>query len=433
MRSMLFRAAIVYGVLLLSGAAQSANFRVIHTFCAETNCTDGQNPLGSLTVDAQGNIYGVTVYGGAASLGTVYVLKPGHGRKFSLETLYSFCTEDGCPVGQMPTAGVIRDISGNLYGMTSAGGTGDKGVAYKLALQSDGTWTQTVLQTFTGPNGASPLGAFAYAGEASGAPYDGTSPLYGTTISGGTDPNGGTVFALTPDGSNWSFETILNFSAATNSQTGFQPLAAPVVDASGNLFGTTNGGPAHNGGVVFKLVHGHSGWTEHLPHIFCTGCNDNTSSPAGLAMDATGNLVGTTGFGGPSCVFTHHGPKRCGGGIFRLTPNGKKWDYAALYDFCAVNKACRDGNIETISPAPVIDASGNIYGTTSDGGRYGYGVLFRIRTDGTYEILHSFCKPGNCGDGGTPDGLGIDAEGHIYGIAVQGNANNAGTVFEYTP
>jgi uncharacterized repeat protein (TIGR03803 family) len=81
----------------------------------------------------------------------------------------------------------------------------------------------------------------------------------------------------------------------------------------------------------------------------------------------------------------------------------------------------------------VVDASGNVYGTTSDGGRYDFGVLFRIRTDNTYEVLHDFCKPGDCSDAVTPDGLVMDTAGHIFGVAVQGGPNNGGAIFEYTP
>jgi len=412
-------------VLLFGGAAQGASFRIVHNFCEETNCTDGQNPLGHLTIDAQGNLYGTANGGGAANRGTLYELKRGHGRQFTLKTLYSFC--DGCQGGQQPISGVIRDTSGNLYGMTELGGASGKGVAYKLTPRRNGEWTQTVLQTFTGSNGSYPYATFAYAGATSGLPYDGISPLYGTTLTGGTDPNAGTMFALTPDGANWTFETIFNFSTVAGSTTGARPTATPVVDAAGNVFGTAGSR------TVYMLVHGDEGWSEETIYNFCSGCNDNTATPSGLTMDAAGALVGGAGSGGPYCTPGHHGPRRCGGGIYKLTPDGTSWDYTALYDFCAKSKACRDGKIETVAIPPVVDASGNVYGTASDGGKYGFGVLFRIRTDGVYEVLHDFCKPGDCRDGLTPDQLVMAADGSIYGITVQGGPNNAGALFEFQP
>lgn len=421
MRAALIPAAIL--VLIGGGAAAGSSFRVIHNFCAQASCTDGQFPFGKLTVDATGNIYGVTVGGGVANRGIVYELK--RGRHHILNILYNFCKETGCPNGTSVTGGVIRDTKGNLYGTTYAGGASDDGVAYRLAPQKSGEWSQTLLTTFTGANGAHPNGALGYAGQTSGLQYDGVSPLYGVTGQGGIDPNGGTMFTLTPNGANWDFETIFNFS--TDGGTGYAPYSAPIVDAAGNVFGTANNN------VVYKLAYVDSTWNEEVVYTFCQGCNDNLQGPDGITFDASGAIVGTATFGGPYCTFPHGREKRCGGGVFRLTPSSTNWNYAALYDFCAVNKNCKDGKVETIQTAPVIDASGNIYGTTSDGGRYGFGVLFRIQTNGAYEVLHNFCNPRDCSDGATPDGLAIDAKGHILGVAVQGGPNNGGAIFEYTP
>ncbi|HEX4859815.1 MAG TPA: choice-of-anchor tandem repeat GloVer-containing protein [Rhizomicrobium sp.] len=428
MRSVIVPAAML--VLLFGGTAQAGSLRVIHDFCAQALCTDGDAPNGNLVIDPQGNVYGTAEGGGAPQHGLVYELKRGHGKQFTFETLYTFCTEDGCPDGYQ-AEGVIRDTSGNLYGMTEGGGTSNDGTAYMLTPRHGGAWKYTKLKIFNGNDGDLPIGTFGYAGSESGLPYDGTSPLYGTTVSGGTSPTGGTVFTITPDGGHWTFQTIFNFTAQGDANE--DPAGTPVLDASGNLFGTTlvNG----NLGEVYELSpDGGGGWNEHIVYTFCGGCNDNTAGAGELAMDASGSLIGITSYFGPYC--SGHGlhTVRCGGGVFKLAPDGANWDYTALYDFCAKSKKCSDGSEDMIfPPAPVIDAFGNIYGTTRRGGKYGSGVLFRIGTDGSYEVVHNFCAQAGCADGKTPDHLVMAADGSLYGNTVEGGASNGGTVFEFTP
>jgi uncharacterized repeat protein (TIGR03803 family) len=425
MRSAILAATML--VLLFSGAAHGGSFRVIHDFCAEANCTDGWRPNGGLAIDPQGNLYGTARSGGAAAQGTVYELNRGRGKQFTLKTLHSFCQEDDCADGYW-AEGVIRDTSGNLYGMTQNGGTSYDGTAYELTPRRGGEWKYTRLTTFDGAHGILPIGTFGYAGAASGLPYDGTSPLYGTTDFGGTGPNGGTVFTLTPDGAHWNFETIFNFTPAGDDNS--QPAGAPVLDASGNLFGAT----LARDGEIYELTPNGGGWSEQIVYTPCSSCNDKTAGPGELAIDAAGTLVGATGYGGPYCTGAEGHTHRCGGGIFKLAPAGTDWSYTALYDFCAETNKCRDGNEDRVFPAaPVIDASGNIYGTVPHGGKHGFGVLFRIGTDGAYEVVHDFCALANCSDGGIPDHLVMAADGVLYGIATQGGANGGGTVFAFTP
>ena len=422
MRSAILAATTL--VLLFSGAAHGGSFRVIHDFCAEAKCADGSFPYGSLAIDPQGNLYGTAQGGGTAAHGTVYELNRGRGKQFTLKTLYSYCKEDDCPDGY-EAEGVIRDISGNLYGVMQEGGTSHDGLAYELAPRRNGEWKHTILKTFDDSHGGLPLGTFGYAGSASGLPYDGASPLYGTTHFGGTDPLGGTVFTLTPEGAHWKYETIFNFTDGADDNS--EPAGAPVLDASGNLFGTTTDRAA---GEIYELIPGGGGWSEQIVYTPCFSCNDKTYGPGELAIDAAGTLIGGMAYGGPYC--TGHS-QRCGGGIYKLAPAGTDWDYTALYDFCAKNKQCRDGNEDTTYPAaPVIDASGNIYGTVSRGGKHGFGVLFRIGTDGTYEDVHDFCALANCSDGSYPHNLVMAADGVLYGIATQGG-NGAGAVFEFKP
>lgn len=417
-------------VLSFGSAAQGADFRVIHDFCtASQDCSDGGYPLGSLTVDAKGNVYGTALVGGPKDAGTVYELKRGHGGQYALKVLYTFCREADCDDGAQPVGGVIRDVNGNLYGMTMSGRGSQDGTVFKLAPRRHGEWTQTVLQFFDGTNGSLPQAGFGYAGATSGLPYDGVSPLYATTKLGGSDATAGTVFEARPDGDGWQFETIANFGHFD--EAGFNPINTPVVDAAGNVFVTTGGGVGNES--VIALTHGDDGWSEAPVYRFCETCNDQTVRPEGLTLDAAGALIGAAGSAGPYCMTRHHRPWRCGGGIFKLTPDGTDWGYSALYDFCAANNQCVDGVVGMNAPAPVIDAAGNIYGATHDGGSYGGGVLFRIRTDGTYEALHQFCSSQDCPDGSHPAGLGISAEGRIYGVTSQGGARASGTAFEYIP
>lgn len=423
MRSAIVSTAML--VLVFGGTAQGASYRILHDFCAEMDCADGAYPFGSMALDTQGNLYG-TASGGTGHSGIVFELQRGRGKKFKIQTLYNFCKEDGCLDGQLPH-GVIRDVSGNLYGMTYYGGTSNDGVAYRLAPRRKGDWKQTLLQTFAGPNGSTPDDAFGYVGATSGQPYDGTSPLYGTTVDGGTDPQGGTVFTLTPNGAHWTFETIYNFISGSGNAG--SPFTTPVLDASGNLFGTT----ADGSGAVYELTHGGGGWSEKVLYAFCDTCNDNTIWPGELTFDTAGALVGATASSGPYCGFDGQ-PVRCGGGVFRLAPDGAAWDYSALYYFCAKNKQCRDGEDGEISNAKVGDASGNTYGTASSGGKYHGGVLYRIRTDGTYEVVHDFCSTSSCTDGGEPEQLIVAADGKtLYGIAAYGGAYGKGLIFEYAP
>ena len=173
--------------------------QVLYSFCPQSGCADGSQPVASLIMDAAGNLYGTTVIGGAGvdcagpSCGVVFKLAPDG----TQTVLYSFCPQSGCADGAGPRAGLLMDAAGNLYGTTKVGGTGGtggafgQGVVFKLA--PDGT--ETVLYSFCSqlPNctdGATP---------GAGLIMDAAGNLYGTTALGGIAPgNSGVVFALTP-------------------------------------------------------------------------------------------------------------------------------------------------------------------------------------------------------------------------------------------
>jgi len=261
----------------------------------------------------------------------------------------------------------------------------------------------TVIHNFTdGSDGAYPLAGFTM--------YSGN--LYGTASSGGSS-GAGVVFKLSTTGE----ETVLhNFTGGTD---GANPQARLVVDKAGNFYGTTYAGGVSNAGTVFQVTRIGK---ERVLYTF-TGGLDGASPVAGLAIDKAGNLYGTTTAGGASG----------NGTVFKLavpTVSGGAWTEEVLYSFGT-------GTDGTIPVAGVtFDASGNLYGTTSAGGTYGYGTVFQLTPSSpswTENILHDFALGS---DGGIPyAGLVLDTKGHIYGAATEGGAggqSGGGSVFELT-
>ncbi len=302
----------------------AGTYRVLHSFAGGA---DGSGPLAGLIRDDAGNLYGTTEFGGAAGAGVVYrVDLAGH------ETvLYSFT---GFADGGYPTAGVISDSAGNLYGTTSYG-AGGGGVVYKLNPSGQ----QSVLHTFTA--GAGGFGPYA------GVVADPSGNLYGTTAFGGGGE--GVVYRLDPAGN----ESVMRDFKGGGSDSGM-PTAGVTRDAQGNLYGTSNyDGPG--AGDVYKLD---AAGNYMLLHSFTSGA-DGGHPDAGVVLDAQGNLYGTTYNGGASGM----------GVVYKLDPSGAE---TVLYAF----KGGADGG-NPYGPV-TFDAAGNIYGTTTAGGTSGVGVIFKL-------------------------------------------------------
>jgi uncharacterized repeat protein (TIGR03803 family) len=255
------------------------NRKILYSF---KQTADGLRPMSGLISDAQGNFYGTTQYGGT---GRCDGALPGCGVVYEVtltgveRVLYSF---KGKFDGEYPQSVLVRDTRGNLYGTTEYGGAFGYGVVFKLTA----TGKFSVLHTFT----SSPDGALPLPGLVTGA--DGN--LYGTTIEGGTTGclfGCGTVFQLTPSGK----ETVLY--RFTGTPDGENPYASVAFDAQGNLYGTTAGGGANDQGTVFELTPSGS---ETTLYSFCaqTNCTDGAFPQAGVSLDAQGNLYGTTNLGG---------------------------------------------------------------------------------------------------------------------------------------
>jgi uncharacterized repeat protein (TIGR03803 family) len=214
---------------------------VVHPFAGGA---DGRVPQGALTFDAAGNLYGTTALGGGNNdAGTVFKLTPNRGSFGWTETvLYSFQGSSNNGDGYFPDSGVILDSGGNLFGTTTFGGSGDVGTVFELTPSAGGTWTESVVYSFSGPDGTYPHGLT----------QDSSGNIYGTAEGGGPYGNG-TVFELTRSGQQWTLQTLYAFTGRLD---GGLPTGTLLLDGAGNIFGTASeggsGGPEH-GGVVFEL------------------------------------------------------------------------------------------------------------------------------------------------------------------------------------
>jgi len=235
----------------------SWKYKVLHRFGGFRR-GDGQTPTGSLALDGTGNLFGTTITGGSKGWGMVFELSPG-ATGWSETILHNF---QGAPVdGAQPPDGMVFDSSGNLYGLTTAGGVLNDncpygcGTVYELSPNGGG-WTESVLYSFSGgSDGAFP--GCLYKG--CGTPYGAIVTLqdgniYGTASFGGNAPaysGDGVVFELSPSGDQWMEQVLHTF---TSSPDGQLPLGGVVFDGNGNLYGTTvNGGKGTNDGIVYEV------------------------------------------------------------------------------------------------------------------------------------------------------------------------------------
>ncbi|HWU54868.1 MAG TPA: choice-of-anchor tandem repeat GloVer-containing protein [Rhizomicrobium sp.] len=308
---------------------------VLHTF---TGKPDGAAPLGTLVRDATGNLYGTASLGGANNSGTIFKLAPNG----VFTVLYSFPALAGSPQG-----GLVLDPSGNLYGTTKKGGASGYGILFRLA--PDGSFT--VLHSFTGLIKGGPDGAYPQAALV----RDSAGNLYGTTFSGGA-AGFGVIFKLAANGA----YTVLHSMSRGD---GIRPLAPLILDNGGNLYGTASAGGGRGFGTVFRLA---PNGTLTVLYNFQGRINFDGSSPrAGLVLDKTGNLYGTTLNGGAGSTLEIDL-----GIVFKLAPDGT---YTVLHSFVA-NTA--DGTHPY--GELLMDASGNLYGTASAGAATGFGTVFKM-------------------------------------------------------
>ncbi len=280
------------------------------------------------------------------------------------------------------------------------------------------TPSDKIIHTFTGgTDGERPYSELL---------LDKNGNLFGTTLAGGGVgtcdgfPGCGIVFELSPGVSGWT-ETILY--VFTGSSDGGSPIGGLVMDKSGNLYGTTAlaGGDAFCGTVFELSPAAGGGWTESTLYQFKGGAeNDGCSPQATLTLDAKGNLYGTTYAGGS--------PDQNAGIVFELSLPfaGGSWIETVLVTFDYTNGGTPGGKL-------ALDATDHLYGTTLDGGSFGWGSVFKL-TPGPGGWSASTIFSFTCGDnGGVPYGVVFDKTGHLYGTTSQCGADDVGTVFRLSP
>ena len=377
------------------------------------NSPDGSAPWSGLARDRGGNLYGTTSLGGDYGYGMVFrVTKRGSG--WILQPLYSFPSPHQGNDGAQPNAPVVVAADGTIYGTTTTGGD-NQGTVFRL------TPPPRACENSLCPWSETILYRFA-GGTDGGNPYspvilDAHGNVYGTTQSGGS-ANLGAVFELTPSGSGWTETVLYSFTGIPD---GSQPETGLLLGSDGNLYGTTADGGTGNSGTVFQLVPSGGGWSENVLYSF--GAFDGYAPYGGLIQDHNGNLYGTTAYSGSG-----------NGSVFELSLSGGGWNFTTLYQLTS-------GGAGTVGPvgALLLDSAGNLYGTTFQGGLLtcgngsGCGTVFKLSPhsgDWTYNLLYQFSG----GDSGAfpVDGLASDPQGNIYGTGFGGNSGN-GVVFEWTP
>jgi uncharacterized repeat protein (TIGR03803 family) len=378
----------------LAPRSAQPQFRILYSF---QGGTDGQDSGAGLISDEAGNFYSTTSGGGAVcaggGCGTVFKID-----KAGNETvLYAFT---GGADGEYPSTTLVRDADGALYG-TASGGADKAGTVFKL----DTSGKFTLLYTF--PGGAAGSGPSALV-------LDSAGNLYGTTSNGGDlrcgpsyAPGCGTVFKLDTDHQETVLYTFVGGSGGANPQAGL------VRDAAGNFYGTTfyGGNPTcydgyrHGCGVVFRVD---TGGKETVLHRF--NGSDGSNPYAGVLPDTSGNLYGTTFFGGSSRFGT----------LFKLTKTGK---LILLHSF--------SGGADGANPYAGVtqDSAGNLYGVADEGG-IGAGTVFKVDTAGKLIVLHTFSD--NAGGANPVGTLLRDGAGTLYGTTVLGGTGGGGTVFKIT-
>jgi uncharacterized repeat protein (TIGR03803 family) len=403
-------------------AAPAQTETVLYSFGIQA--VDGATPWDSLILDKQGNLYGTTEQGGEYGVGEVFMLSPPakkHGAWME-SVLYSFGRQSGD--GVSPYDSLVMDKEGNLYGTTNEGGPNNFGTVFKLSAEGGGAWTETVLYGFGGTphDGSLPF---------AGLIMDKEGNLYGTTYGGGAS-NVGTVFELSPPvkkGGAWTETVLYGFGGVPHD--GSHPYAGLVIDKAGNLYGTTEQGGAYGFGTVCKLsppTEKGGAWTETVLYSFGSQSGDGVNPWDSLVMDKKGNLYGTTS-GGGAYVY---------GEVFKLSPPAQEsgdWAETLLYSFGSYSI---DGQYPFDSL--LMDKKGNLYGTTTGGGKYGSGTVFELSPPAgkgdawTEKLLYTFGKQSNNGE--EPwDSLIMDKDGNLYGTTTEGGATNncdygCGTVFK---
>jgi uncharacterized repeat protein (TIGR03803 family) len=393
--------------------AKAQTYTVLHSF---NSAIDGANPTGGVTQGLFGDLAGTTVIGGPNGGGTAYTILTNG----TFTTLHAFCAMlvgDICEDGNDLPAGLSRSFEVYVYGVTTSGGfmNNNNGTLFKIGP----TGMLTTFVNFTGIGGANPganPSATLFHYEDSGGDF------YGTTEVGGTNGlNLGTIFSITGKGTD--FASLYSFSGPD----GELPVAALAEGNDENLYGTTPSGGANGDGTVFQ--YNPNTLVLTTLHSFCSSanCTDGKEPLGALAQGSDGNLYGTTLAGGA------HGK----GTVFKITPGGT---LTVIYSFCSKTSGgiCVDG--ASPEAGPILANDGNFYGTTVLGGtastacmqaqKNGCGTIFKLTPSGALTTLYNFCQETACADGNAADSPLVQfTSGELYGTTFEGGANGDGTVY----
>jgi uncharacterized repeat protein (TIGR03803 family) len=365
----------------------------------------------------------------AVAAAGVGVFVPYSGPAAQFTRLHGFCASTNCLDGEYPNP-VAMDGSGSLYGTTYSGGKYGKGVVFKLVPNADtGKYKEYILHNF-GKLAGSKDGA----NPSGRLVLDADGNLYGTTVSGGKGANG-TIYKLTHGTGGWSFKLLYSFCTHFNGHEcpdGAEPSDGLTYSGQGS------GSPWNESSPLFGTAAGGAAngngavfqlaFDGSLVNYAVIHQFSSGELPGGLAVDGAGNVFGVTAFGGAN---------QDAGLLFKLA-NGT-WKATVLHNFCAAAN-CLDGK-EPYGQL-LVDGSGDIFGTTTLGGSDpsgacvtagGCGVVFEHASSGAYSVLYNFCSLANCADGANPTaGVLRDSAGHLFGATTtNGDTGNlAGTVYE---
>jgi uncharacterized repeat protein (TIGR03803 family) len=385
-------AALIFG----AAAAQAKTFTTLYNF---TGNSDGSVPEAGVIQDPSGNLFGTTYYGGDVSncgprlgCGVVYEVNTA-GTETVLHSFTGYPSD-----GAYPAAPVARDKSGNLYGTTQEGGTGDcgGGSGCGTVFKIDTAGNETVLYSFTGKSdGCYPE---------QGLVVETSGTLIGTTWECGATGDG-TIFKIDSAG---NFTVLYGFDGLHGESP---QLGHLTMDTSGNLYGVTTEGGAHKNGALYKLS---KSGTLTVLHSFAGGKSDGCTPYGTVMRDTAGNLYGTT-YG-------------CGakgeGTIWEVSKTGEE---TILHSFAGTTT---DGCFPLAGVAQ--DSQGNLYGVTSQcGGKASDGALYELSAKGKLTLLLSFYWP----NGADPIGEVLrTSNGTLFGTTCLGGSSGYyGTVWSYVP
>jgi uncharacterized repeat protein (TIGR03803 family) len=407
-RNAALAAAIMTAIfLLLASQVFAQEVSVLHSF---TGNKDGAYPDGNLTADAAGNLYGTTQIGGAYGAGTVFELSPEPSGKWRFSVLYTFT---GGADGASPLGSLVFDAAGNAYATASGGGANGLGAVFELsppAHSAGKTWTEKVLYSFAGgSDGAIPFGDVV---------FDAAGNIFGTTSIGGKAHIGcppakgcGTIYELSPAGGGvWNERVIHALTDAFGE--GAEPRAGLVIDAAGNLYGTTYEGGNNlrcNGmgcGAVFELLPPVKGKHWRYKNLIDFNAVDGAFPRGALTWSANGSLFGTTLYGGANDA----------GVVYSFTQESGHWKFRVAYNFDGIDGLQPAGNL-------AFDKSGNLYGATYEGGTNDWGSLFQLVPDGdgwTENVIYNFVVSGKKTGAGPLGGVILDSAGDLYLTTNQG-------------